>query len=104
MSYVVVRRTNEIGIRMALGAERSAVRWMVMREVLLLVVIGVGIGVPVALAGDRLISNMLFGLHGNDPMSIATAVALMLVVAVLAGYFPARRASRIEPMVALRYE
>jgi predicted permease len=104
MSYVVVRRTNEIGIRMALGAERSAVRWMVMREVLLLVVIGVGIGVPVALAGDRLISNMLFGLHGNDPMSIATALALMLVVAVLAGYFPARRASRIEPMVALRYE
>jgi predicted permease len=104
MSYVVVRRTSEIGIRMALGAERSAVRWMVMREVLLLVAIGVAIGVPAALAGNRLVSNMLFGLHGNDPMSIGTAVTLMLVIAVMAGYFPARRASRIEPMVALRYE
>ena len=104
MSYVVARRTNEIGIRMALGAERSSVRWLVVREVLGLVAIGVGVGVPVALAGGRVISNMLFGLRGSDPTSMFIAVAVMLAVAVIAGYLPARRASRIEPMVALRYE
>jgi ABC-type antimicrobial peptide transport system permease subunit len=104
MSYVVARRTNEIGIRMALGAERSNVRWLVMREVLALVAIGVVAGVPAALAGSRLISNMLFGLRGTDPVSMVVAVGAMLVVAMMAGYLPARRASRIEPMVALRYE
>jgi predicted permease len=104
MSYVVARRTNEIGIRMALGAERSSVRWLVMREVLALVAIGVVVGVPVALAGSRLISNMLFGLRGTDPVSMLVAVGAMLAVAMVAGYLPARRASRIEPMVALRYE
>jgi ABC-type antimicrobial peptide transport system permease subunit len=104
MSYVVARRTNEIGIRMALGAERSTVRWLVMREVLVLVAIGVVAGVPAALAGSRLISNMLFGLRGTDPVSMLVAVGAMLAVAMLAGYLPARRASRIEPMVALRYE
>jgi predicted permease len=104
MSYVVARRTNEIGIRMALGAERSNVRWLVMREVLILVGIGVAVGVPVALAGNRLVSTMLFGVRGTDPMSLAVAVGAMLAVAVLAGYLPARRASRIDPMVALRYE
>jgi predicted permease len=104
MSYVVARRTNEIGIRMALGAERSNVRWLVMREVLFLVAIGVVIGIPSALAGNRLISNMLFGVRGRDPMSMLAAVAAMLAVAMIAGYLPARRASRIDPMVALRYE
>jgi predicted permease len=104
MSYVVVRRTNEIGIRMALGAERSNVRWLVMREVLAMSAIGIGVGVPVALTGNRLISTMLFGLRGTDLVSVLAAIAAMLVVAMLAGYFPARRASRIEPMVALRYE
>ena len=104
MAYMVARRTNEIGIRMALGAERSTVRWLVMREVLVLVAIGVGIGVPVAWAGNRLIANMLFGMRGMDPMSMAIAVGAMLAVAMLAGYLPARRASRIEPMIALRYE
>jgi ABC-type antimicrobial peptide transport system permease subunit len=75
-----------------------------MREVLALVAIGVVVGVPAALAGSRLISNMLFGLRGTDPVSLLVAVGAMLVVAMMAGYLPARRASRIEPMVALRYE
>jgi predicted permease len=104
MSYVVTRRTNEIGIRMALGAERSHVRWLVMHEILLLVAVGIGIGIPAAWAGTQLISTMLFGLRGTDPVSMFTAVGTLLVVAIMAGYLPARRASRIEPMVALRYE
>jgi ABC-type antimicrobial peptide transport system permease subunit len=104
MSYVVSRRTNEICIRMALGAERMHVRWLVMREVLILVAIGVAIGAPVALLSSKLLANMLFGLGGNDPLSLLAAVLVMLVIAVLAGYLPARRASRIDPMVALRYE
>lgn len=104
MSYAVTRRTNEIGIRMALGAGRSNVLWLVMKEVLILVGIGLGIGVPVALAGDRLVSSMLFGLSPTDPVSILAAVVLMLAVALLAGYLPARRASRVDPMEALRYE
>jgi ABC-type antimicrobial peptide transport system permease subunit len=104
MSYVVSRRTNEIGIRMALGAERMHVRWLVMREVLLLVAIGVAIGAPAALLSSKLVASMLFGLHGNDPFSLLAAVLVMLSIAALAGYLPARRASRIDPMVALRYE
>jgi predicted permease len=104
MSYVVSRRTNEIGIRMALGAARSNVSWLVMREILLLVAVGIAIGVPVALAGDRLVSNMLFGLKGTDPLSLTAAVVLLVVVASTAGYLPAKRASKIDPMEALRYE
>jgi ABC-type antimicrobial peptide transport system permease subunit len=104
MSYVVTRRTNEIGIRMALGAERSHLRWMVIREILLLLALGVAIGVPAALAGNRLISNMLFGLQPADPVSLLAAVGVMLFVAALAGYLPARRASLVDPMVALRCE
>jgi predicted permease len=104
MSYVVSRRTNEIGIRMALGADRMHVRWRVMREALILTIVGVLIGAPVALLSSKLLANMLFGLGGNDPLSLLAAVLVMLVIAVLAGYLPARRASRIDPMVALRYE
>jgi predicted permease len=104
MSYVVSRRTNEIGIRMALGADRMHVRWRVMREVLFLTAIGVAIGVPAALLSSRLVASMLFGLHGNDPLSLLAAVVVMLAIAALAGYLPARRASRVDPMVALRYE
>jgi predicted permease len=104
MSYVVSRRTNEIGIRMALGAARSNVSWLVMREILYLVAIGIAIGIPAALAGDRLVANMLFGLKGTDPLSLTVAVVLLLLVASTAGYFPAKRASRVDPMQALRYE
>lgn len=104
MSYVVTRRTNEIGIRMALGAERAQVRWLVMREILFLVAIGVAIGIPAVLASSKLISNMLFGLKGADAATLLAAVAMLLLVAAIAGYVPSQRASRIEPMVALRYE
>jgi predicted permease len=104
MSYVVSRRTNEIGIRMALGAARFNVSWLVMREILLLVLSGLAIGIPITLAASRLVANMLYGLHGTDPISVAGAVLLLLLVAVCAGYFPARRASKVDPMVALRYE
>jgi predicted permease len=104
MSYVVSRRTNEIGIRMALGAERMHVRWLVMREILLLVAVGIAIGVPAVLLSSKLVANMLFGLGGSDPLSLLAAIAVMLFIATLAGYLPARRASRVDPMVALRYE
>ncbi len=104
MSYVVTRRTSEIGIRMALGAGRSNVLWLVLREVLILVTSGITIGVPVALAGDRLVSNMLFGLKPTDPVTLVSATVVLLMVAALAGYLPARKASRVDPMVALRYE
>ena len=104
MSYVVSRRTNEIGIRMALGAERTHVRWLVMREVLILVAAGIAIGVPAALLSSRLVASMLFGLRATDAASLLAAVTVMLLIAALAGYLPARRASRVDPMVALRYE
>jgi predicted permease len=104
MSYVVSRRTNEIGIRMALGAARFNVGWLVIREILLLVVVGITVGIPITLAGSRLVTNLLYGFHGTDPASLAAAVMLLLLVAVFAGYFPARRASKVDPMVALRYE
>jgi predicted permease len=104
MSYVVSRRTNEIGIRMALGAERMHVRWLVMREILVLVAIGIAIGVPAALLSSRLVASMLFSLSATDAASLLAAVAVMLASAALAGYLPARRASRIDPMVALRHE
>ena len=104
MSYVVSRRTNEIGIRMALGAARKQVRWLVLREVLVLVAIGSAIGVPAALLSSRLVASMLFGLSAIDTASLLAAVVIMLLIAALAGYLPARRASRVDPMVALRYE
>jgi len=104
MSYVVSRRTNEIGIRMALGAERARVRWMVMREIAKLIVVGVAIGTVLALAAGRLIASMLYGLKATDPQNLALAMAALLVVALLAGYLPARRASQVSPMEALRYE
>jgi predicted permease len=104
MSYGVVRRTREIGIRMALGARASGVVWFVMRESVLLVLIGVAIGVPAALATTRFVATYLFGLSATDPVTIVAASVLLLSVALLAGYLPSRRASRIDPMVALRYD
>ncbi|MGC1461867.1 MAG: ABC transporter permease [Terracidiphilus sp.] len=104
MSYMVSRRTNEIGIRMALGAERSNVSWLIMREIILLVAIGVVIGVPVALAGSRLVTHMLFGIQGTDTITLIASVTALLFVGLISGYLPARRASQVDPMIALRYE
>ncbi|MGH9653402.1 MAG: FtsX-like permease family protein, partial [Bryobacteraceae bacterium] len=98
------RRTSEIGIRMALGAERSNVLWIVMRESLLLAGLGIAVGLPVALGAEQLVSKMLFGVHPADPVSLVGSAVLLLIFALLAGYLPARRASRIDPMVALRCE
>jgi predicted permease len=104
MSHTVVRRTNEIGIRMALGAWRAEVLWMVMREALILVAGGLAIGLPAALAMTRLISSQLYGLKPTDPTTIAGATLVLVGVATFASYVPARRAMRVDPTVALRYE
>jgi len=104
MSYAVSRRTKELGIRMALGARSRNVLWLVLREALLQVAIGVVIGVPLALAGARLIANLLFGVGATDPMTISISALVMLAVALLAGYIPARRATKVDPLVALRYD
>lgn len=104
MSYTVTRRTGEIGIRMALGAQRGDVLRMVLRETMLLVVTGLGIGLAVALATTRLIESLLFGLTATDAPTIALATLLLLAVAALAGWLPARRAARVDPLVALRHE
>jgi predicted permease len=104
MSYGVARRTNEIGIRMALGAHRLSVLWLVLREALLLVLIGLAIGVFASLALTKTAATLLYELKPNDPLTIALAVLLLAGVAALAGYVPARRASRVDPMVALRDE
>jgi predicted permease len=104
LSYAVARRTNEIGIRMALGAERPVILQMVLREALLLAAIGVLIGLPCAWAATRSIASMLYGLKTTDPPTILAATLLMAAVALFAGYLPARRATKVDPMVALRYE
>jgi len=104
MSYTVSRRTNEIGIRMALGAQRRDVLGMVMRESMLLVGIGVAAGLAAAIAASRFVATLLFGLAPRDPATIVTATAVMIGVAALAGFLPARRASKVDPMIALRYE
>jgi predicted permease len=104
MSYAVARRTSEIGIRMALGAQSRQVLWLVLREALTLVLIGVVIGWIASLAATQTASSLLFGLEPNDPLTITLATLLLLTISALAGYLPARRASRVDPMVALRDE
>jgi len=104
MAYAVARRTNEIGIRMALGAERRRIVWMVLREVLTLGAAGLAIGLIVAQATSRFVGSFLFGIKPNDPRSTVASVIVLLSVAFLAGYVPAWKASRIDPMAALRHE
>jgi predicted permease len=104
MAHGVVRRTNEIGIRMALGARGSNIAWMILRETLMLVVIGLVLGIPTALFAAKFISAQLFGLQPADPAALIGAALVLTLVALLAGYFPARRASRVNPLTALRYE
>jgi len=104
MAYTVTRRTAEIGIRMALGASRQEVTWLVLRETLWLLVAGGAAGIPLAVWLSRYAKSVLFGVVGLDPVIIATSVVMLIGVAALAGFLPVRRASRIDPMVALRYE
>ena len=104
ISYSVSARTHEIGVRVALGASRGAILRMVLRETLLLAIGGLAVGVPCALAASHLLGHMLFGVSANDPATLAAVAIVLASVAALAGYVPARRAMRVDPMVALRYE
>ena len=104
MSYAVSLRTREIGVRVALGAERCTVLRMVLKEVAVLALIGVAVGLPCGYGLGRLVESQLFGLTANDPLTFAVATATLLLAAFLAGYIPAARATRVDPMVALRYE
>lgn len=104
LSFTVTARTRELGIRVALGAQRTGVVLMVLKEVALLAVLGVGIGLPAGLVFGRFVESELYGLSARDPMAIGLATFVLLATSALAGYIPAARASRVDPMVALRYE
>ena len=104
MAYRTTQRIGEIGIRMALGAERRDVRRLVLRDSVTLVAIGAVLGVPAALAGARLLSNLLYQVEPSDPVAVTVSIGVLACVALAAGYLPARRAARIDPVNALRAE
>jgi predicted permease len=104
LSYDVARRTREIGIRMAIGAKPHTVRRSILRETLAIVLIGLVIGIPAALVATRALSAMLYGVRANDPATLIGITSMLLIVSRVAGYLPAKRASQVDPMVALRYE
>ena len=104
MAFVVARRRKELGIRLALGAEPGGVIWLVMREVLLLLAIGLAVGIPAALALGRFVASQLYGIQARDPLIATATLVLLTLVSAAAGLIPAHRASRIDPILALRYE
>jgi ABC-type antimicrobial peptide transport system permease subunit len=104
MAYAVARRTVEIGIRLALGAHRSGVQWMVLRQSLWMVALGLAAGIPAALALTRFVQKTLYGIEATDPASFTAAAVLMMLVGAVAAWIPARRAARVDPIQALRNE
>ena len=104
MAFVVARRRKELGIRLALGAEPGGMIWLVMKEVLLLLAIGLAVGIPAAMALGRFVSSQLYGIEGSDPWTAVATMMLLTTVSAAAGLIPAHRASRIDPILALRYE
>lgn len=104
LSYLVTQRTREIGIRMALGAQRGDVLRLVMQHAALLTAAGLGAGLLIAFLGTRLVGSMLFDVSARDPLTFAAVTCAMAVIALLASLVPVRRATKVDPMVALRYE
>jgi macrolide transport system ATP-binding/permease protein len=104
IAHTVARRTGEIGIRMAFGAQRGAVVWMVLRQAFVPAMAGLAMGVPTAPGTSKFIESFLFDVKPNSPASLARAVAILLSAVLPAGYVPARKASRIDPMAAVRHE
>jgi len=104
LSYSVARRTSELGIRVALGAQSINLLWMVLRECVLLLLVGLAIGVPLALSSTRVLKSLLYDLSPLDPVSLYTAIAAVVCMTIAAAWLPARRATRIDPMQALRTE
>jgi predicted permease len=104
VSQGVARRTNEIGVRMALGAQRGDILWMILRDTLSLLLVGLAVGIPAAVGASHFISSQLYGLHSTDVVSFSLGIVILAAVAALAGYLPARRASKVDPIVALHYE
>jgi ABC-type antimicrobial peptide transport system permease subunit len=104
LSYEVSRRTREMGIRIALGAQPASVLKLVLRQGMVLALVGAAVGIGVALGVTRYLASMLFNVHANDPLTMVAVAVLLTLVALAACYIPARRAMRVDPMVALRYE
>ena len=104
MAYSAAQRTREIGIRIALGAERSDILKLIIRQGIFLISIGAGLGLALALAATRVLQSLLFGISATDPLTFAVVLFVLVGVALLACYLPARRATKVDPLVALRYE